>query len=52
MKTRTVLNDWAVIGLGIPATKVGLKPGLGQSAGSRAAQRGRKIVKEMGISIE
>jgi REP element-mobilizing transposase RayT len=52
VKARSVLTHWAVTELGLPATEVGLKLGLGQSAASRAAQRGRKIVGEMGISIE
>ena len=52
VKARSVLTYWAVTGLGLPATEVGLKLGLGQSAASRAAQRGRKIVTEMGIRIE
>jgi hypothetical protein len=43
---------WAVTELGLSAAEVGLKLGLGQSAASRAAQRGRKIVTEMGIHIE
>ena len=51
MKTRSVLTHWAVTEMGFPATEVGLKPGLGQSAASRAAQRGRKIVKEMGLAL-
>jgi hypothetical protein len=52
VKARSVLTHWAVTELGLPATQVGLKLGLGQTAASRAAQRGRKIVMEMGIRIE
>ncbi|MFZ3044902.1 MAG: hypothetical protein WA151_03225 [Desulfatirhabdiaceae bacterium] len=53
VKARSVLTTyWAVTELGLPATEVALKLGLGQSAASRAAQRGRKIVTEMGISFE
>jgi len=40
VKARSVLTHWAVTELGLPATEVGLKLGLGQSAASRAAQRG------------
>ena len=50
--TRSVLTHGAVTGLGLLATEVGLKLGLGQSAASRAAQRGRKMVTEIGMSLE
>jgi hypothetical protein len=38
--------------LGLLAAEVGLKLDFGQSAASRATQRDRKIVMEMGISLE
>jgi hypothetical protein len=52
VQARSVLTHWAVTELGLSATEVGLKLGLGQSAASRAVQRGQKIVREMGIRIE
>jgi len=48
VKARSVLICWAVQELGMSATAVGLKLGMSQSAASRAAQRGRNIVEELG----
>ncbi len=52
VKARSVLVYWAVEALGMPATEAGLKLGLSQSAASRAAQRGRNIVEELGLDPE
>jgi hypothetical protein len=52
VQARSVLTHWALTELGLSAAGVGLKLGLGQSAASRAVQRGRKIVTQMGMSIE
>ena len=52
VKVRSVLICWAVQDLGMSATAVGLKLGMSQSAVSRAAQRGRNIVEELGLSPE
>ena len=52
VKARSVLICWAVQDLGMPATEVGMRLGMSQSAVSRAAQRGRNIVEELGLSPE
>ena len=52
VKARSVLICWAVQELGMPATEVGMRLGMSQSAASRAAQRGRNIVEEMGLNPE
>ena len=52
VKAGCVLIFWAVSELSLSATEIGIKLGLGQSAASRAAQWGRKIVAEMGIGIK
>jgi hypothetical protein len=52
VKAISVLIFRAVNELNLSATEVGIRLGLGQSAASRAAQRGRKIVAKMRICIE
>ena len=52
VKARSVLICWAVQELGMSATAVGLKLGMSQSGASRAAQRGRNIVEELGLNPE
>jgi hypothetical protein len=52
VRARSVLICWAVQDLGMPATEVGVMLGMSQSAASRAAQRGRNIVEELGLNPE
>jgi hypothetical protein len=52
VRARSVLICWAVHDLGMPATEVGMRLGMSQSAVSRAAQRGRIIVEELGLRPE
>jgi hypothetical protein len=52
VKARSVLICWAVQELGMLTTEVGIRLGMSQSAVSRAAQRGRTIVEELGLSPE
>jgi REP element-mobilizing transposase RayT len=52
VKAKSVLICWAVQELGMPATEVGMRLGMSQSAVSRAAQRGRTIVEKMGLKPE
>ena len=52
VKARSVLICWAVQDLGMPATEVGMRLGMSQSAVSRAAQRGRNIAEKLGLGPE
>ncbi len=52
VKARCVLAYWAVHGLGMSVTDVGLKLGLSQSATSRAVERGRGITEDSRLNLE
>ena len=52
VKARSVAAYWAVRHLTMAGVEVGKALGIGQSAVSRAVSRGRKLAKQMGISLE
>jgi hypothetical protein len=52
VKARSVAAYWAVHYLDMRGTEVGKRLGIGQPAVSRAVQRGRQLVKELGLTLK
>jgi len=52
VRARSVLAYWAIRDLGLTATEVGKYLGLSKSAGSRAANRGQKLIVDQFLSLE